>query len=615
MNIVPGQAPFIPQINVPQYLQQNFPLFVTNAISIIQDKARLNILRMFLFNQCAVNNFANREFVSLIEYAVRIVDVLLTDGTCRDLGTAVNTGLETAIEHSAAYNTVTYQGLASMLDQNTQAAVMASLNNFQVMNNRLRGMQAPVQQSFNPQGMMPQQPFNQQPMMPMQNHQRWPQQAPVGHHQPSGVFSSQGNHAPIQQMPNTSGSFNRFNRNTKPNTEPSHVANIHAVKPLPTPVAVVNNNKNKTIKWMPSEKYPVTIAFDHNKQSVAYVQEQDTNFIKPVIVNKEIDPMNQEDHFIQPSFASTAPIGVTTKDTNLRTYQVEAALKESLTEDSSLRLNIEEDNTRIFADYGLEQSAFECDIRLRMMNKVSGKANVFRNGGAIITPFVSNKDISSLVEQLSLSTTFSKAQNVLKIIESEILDGTCERADNVSLSFINRRLTYFVNDYLKKRLSLANGWIDSFIEDVGDMLEYIETKYGTAILKTLLAAQEEIISDAMRMVSSDLKDSLDSNYVPSKLDPENRPMFFYFQETYVMTGIDLFAHELRFDVPDKTISCGVFKNSTPLLWDIIENIYLHAETYKLEGDRKFIKTSDNVILEVTKGALNPEYYLVYIYKE
>lgn len=657
IQIVYGSPPILPQIAyVPPELAQYYPMIVSACMDAIQAKCSQNTLRVFLFNQMAQNGYNNPEFTAYVDAVVKIVEMQLYKLQYRDISQSSQKAAELYAELSVAANTQRFPGLLRNVDQSVIPHIQSALRDLgmlgqdimQFQQSRGRGVpQNQPQPQYQNQYSNPYQPPQQQFAQPGFN--RWPAPAPtaqfdggavgarsasVGYNQSQSLDPVYGKSIdPIAQRFENSERMRQASSST-------HAQNIQDLRRekeaailgnVPKPVGVQSVAKNELpseyvdvykaseapVKWQPSEQFPVIPAYDPNTADL-YFQVDNTGKIKPLVKKKEQTEMDIEKHLIVPSYVKPAPAAVKSLDSDVRVFQtLEAANAQAKTaaEAEPLELNSAYKDSAFYSETSLDQLWFNNEVTLATMKRSGKKANVFRSCGVLLDPLVCVINPKPMIVDFAQAEDFSQLCRKMKSVQDEINAGTYKDGDAKSLTFINRRLTKYLNDFLKHCLAVPNGWVDSFMEDANDVIPYLEKRYGTKFSEAMRSRQKALITQVLSYGDAAFEKDQNSNLFPfTDVDVElllGTVVITYFYNNYTLTSLDLFAHELKAEVPaEGEVSCGIFNAQTPTLRQIVENIFTHERALKVEFSKHLIQTADKIVIEVTKSPIQEDFYLM-----
>jgi hypothetical protein len=122
----------------------------------------------------------------------------------------------------------------------------------------------------------------------------------------------------------------------------------------------------------------------------------------------------------------------------------------------------------------------------------------------------------------------------------------------------------------------------------------------------------EVVEEMELMLQSEVK--IDDVIVEDEVEQEDvvDPNIVCFVELTAITAVNISSAELCFELPSKAVAVQVKESETALLYGVISSIYEKLSSTGSLCARNIVLLSDGVKLEVTRGAFNPDAYLVYL---
>lgn len=659
----PGSPSFIPNPSyLPNGYQQIYPFIVSEAMNALSEKAGANPLRTFLYNQTSFNGWNNQDFAALIDGLVRLIEVKFNSGTFRDIQQCVNTCAIYFAELNAAANILKFPALQEGMGQQEVNAVNSVLND-------LKATMGEIERFYRQGGLQPQQPQNQwndpnayRPPQQVQPQQAW------SRHQPQSAGTNwrqvqnqqQLNQAAVPSVNTTRGYgnqtdmqdsgdpvVNRYGRRAptgvalnppqlqqpqarvaqydnrdqaRQQVAQAMIGNIPGrtqpavQQPPAAPTLLV---PSESVKFKPSDKFQVNVAYDPNEVIIFYEVTPEGHLLPSVSKKADID-MDKSKHLMTPSFVATPPAALDTVDSKVRGHLTEKALTEDVLSIADVKKieNIEfayKDKSRA-ASVSMDELWLNNEVQLALVKKAAKRMSVYRSLGVHLTPLTTLVDSKAMINAVAQCETFEAACKTMRTFASQLREGICAHGDDKTLTFINKRLTQALNDWLVKQLAVTTGCIDSFIEDAPAVPKFVADKVTPSFGAKVVEAQSRIISTSLKYAEEEFERDQNSNLLGEVANMEKLiegVSVTYFYDYLTMTSLDLYSTELRFDVPKGTeTSVGVFKAQTPLLYQIADNTFTHARALGLEFDRHLVRTADGVLLELSISAMNPDFYLV-----
>jgi len=186
----------------PNLISYLVPIAVS-CIDALQTRAGQNALRMFLYNQMAVNQYNNQNFLSLVKTVCDLAEYYCVTGF--QIEQAITSAVDLVIQFYAFNNMINYPGLQQYVDQSQmnslgalqqkQQQVTAAVMQYQ-QQKQMRAQQQNMVAYGQPQSFQTN-TFGQQPLQAASAPQSW-------HNQSSGMFSTplQSNQQPQAQQSN-----------------------------------------------------------------------------------------------------------------------------------------------------------------------------------------------------------------------------------------------------------------------------------------------------------------------------------------------------------------------------------------------------------------------------
>ena len=583
----------------------NLPNICSYVVDILQQLKHKSVLRLGLFNWMNANYYNNESFGDLIQYIVLVIEKKVKEQSVpldpNIVFPICNECIEDFLGRFWSDNMLNFEN--HNFDQNQSYHIKLWVNRYQnnaaFINNYLNNTMS----QMNRQGYNYSSPAQQNIYQPQYNNTNMMQRAVMhagqasimrpAHHYSNAVVS------PNQHAPKNS----RFNYEDKYQDSQQQVEqNVRSHNDV-----IAQKLPKHSNTWRASEMSPYLCAL---RQDQTFVFEVKDNFIKPVLIEDKESKMQMSDHF-----TTTKPIGQSfTEEVNStkRTNSINnSGVSDQENIDKEITFNIDEKSDQHISDVNIESAMFIADISLRTMKKIDNRINAFRFKGIHVSPLVSIVDSNDFIESLGMKESFSQACSYLRRIKEEIKSNDCTRADEISFNFINNRLTQSVNDFIRKELALSYPYIDSFEADADSLLSYFQNKIGKTYLSALQDNQQRIIRRACEVLDKekDPKKLMDEDYL-SYIPSEYKPNTTYTTTSFNILAVDLFSSELCAYIPKPEngtdISVAVYNEFTPTLYKLAKSVLKYSEANGEEDYKNYIKTLDNVLIEVYPAAIQPQ---------
>ena len=213
---------------------------------------------------------------------------------------------------------------------------------------------------------------------------------------------------------------------------------------------------------------------------------------------------------------------------------------------------------------------------------------------AVMTTVV-NPDFNLLFE-LTNADSFRKAYQLLSDLPAGELH-----------TEVNKRLTAGVNHALSRNIGLKNWSIDSFEDDIGDLIKVLGADFGDSLVKSLEENAVEIISRALcHFTRSELDQPELSRLLGLPEDAEATVLVW--RERASITHLPVTALEL---VVPKNDGVLVSATNTPDFHKTIAAIFNRTPDVPHVYYRRYLATADGVVYELVRGYVNDAALMLY----
>ena len=636
-NNVPPQ--FIPRLNLPNVLMQYLPALTAFVINNISANATANAVRVFTFNQISENNFMNVNLQELVSLAAKTLAVAMVETPNIPLQQQLNDAITLACLCWVSRNLQINNYLMQYMDPQDVNKSQQFLNLLNDVNNKATSYYDMIQNRT--QGT--QQPQYQQPM----------QQQPYSN---GGSFINNGfNNGHMQQQrpmqPDlrvNSNTYDRYSANTPVgnggsnfNTNNNVVsrATLDATpsgrryaerhqEPIVAPkVEVVNTFMDKIIDqypdseysasdWIPTYEQPYKTLISKFSHEVEYKKTQLGN--KEVVIEtvkpKGVGMMDRELHRTG-SLSGAKNVFYSTSDRldqlhhNLSNFNIANSIIDVDNSEEDIMI-LEADNQIKVTDYvnrvwGTSTTLADAILEGRQKkfcNTKDNDVNVYRYYALVAYPHFYHDNYQYLMKDLNGASTFKQmgailARAITALTESASITSEDDACDlDIFLATLDTKLTKFINDFLKVRISL-DITIDKFSEDIFDVKEYLEGK-SPLYSKAYDVFEMEVMGNLFPILDKEVEESL------QLLAPLENTTFI--TQTVSMTFIDILSKELDFSVA-KGEPYVIKESVTPWLHDIASNVFAQSGYYSTTN---LIITKDNKQYQLYKGLIGNDVYLI-----
>lgn len=653
----------------PNLLHYLVPIAVA-CIDALQSRAGQNPLRMFLFNQIAVNQYNNQHFLSLVKTVCDLAEYNAAAGGVQ-IEQAITSAVDLTIQFYAFNNINSFPGLQQYVDANTMRNLQALQQKQNEVTQAVMNYQQQKQMRNQQQGMgnynnYPNQGFQnnsfnqQQPLQAANSTQSW-------HNQSSGMFSTPIQNTPAQDnnrsnvvdgwaaTPMASTDWrNQFQ--PEPAVQQQTAQRPEACPPFSfntpsAPVApqqpqapgintqqyekVYEHDGKLMVKYgepgvvfKMSNRWPITPKA--TRVADVYYILHDNGDMEPVIKKltyeekvereKHYAMMSAQDPKRYPPPNGTPEEIIANRERLLKQLQQPGAVlcdadfkKKAVEEDEVVK---DDTYTAVTA---AEEAWSQADISMTLADTESKPCTAFAKPALHVTPIVAKCDVKELVDDLKECVTLEQCAGKLKVDSytiKSLTDKTQKRQRQTVHGKINRILTQSVNHYLTYKLGIPGVQIGSFEEDGGDIVEYLQENYPEGYAKAMAAAQKNIITNVLSTTADDFDgsefdESMREQHLPEGGVKSNQPLFLYRKEIYL--SVNMFSEELTEQGLDTDDVSSVFKDSAPLLYSLCEHaVSCLDKLQELEADvySYYLKTLDDKVYVFSRSALTPSTFIV-----
>jgi hypothetical protein len=661
------QRPYLPNINannppfVPQGIQghpqvmQLVPGLAGWAAAEIQQQAETNPLRRFFFNMYGMNNFANEEFASLVQAIADYLELVWSQNPNAAPQQLMEKAVVQTIEMFVSNLVRLFPPLGGYLNQQTQGIVWQQIQVFDGVKQQIQALRSRMpqgggygypaqQQGFQsrvdprlggagvslaggnqPSFLTHQPPQGNAPMTSQGNSMatRWGSAKLVSDDQPAPHVVKIGGS-------NTGGvkttSVNVAPSSPVPTMVSAQQQEVQQAQEVPVQTQQVQHGELEPIyatrlKWKRSEKQPFFPAWNPDKQNL-FLQELADGTVIVQVKNPEKSTVDYERHKIQSVFgAPYRALDVAQVKDRVEAIQIGLANIEAEAEFRDKAVDGQDNPQPAFPTH--VNPVFAVDLMEELVwikagcgwlesTKNGKKADIYRRYGYVVELVVGQISEDNLIETLRETRTWEGFWKVLNELKATMSVPLWIR--------INQRMTELVNRVLTFNLSLTTT-IDSYADDLPDLINVLREKYGEVILKAFKNNESYLIHSVFETVLADDEiASLESLFLTeddpnAEHDPEKvKPVFTHLIKAASFTFLNCLSHELRLEM-NGTAGALLTQALTPVMYDIAKGII--EETNAVQETtfaNHYIQTLDGKILEIDTGFLGEESYLIRLVK-
>lgn len=657
----------VPLMNVPTHvnLQPYVPSIGATLINELQTLKAQSNLRMYLFNQMAVNGYQNEEFAELFTVTVNAVLMFLRDYPQNSVENTIITVVQDIVAGRAAANIRLAPHLAQTVSPQIQFNVEKA---YQYWLEVVRRVSTMIRQN---------QPAGQSQVVGNVGQQM----LGLGGVQDGGLFSARNTNtanSPIHEMvANVAGvasaPANKWDQQLQMNKaqqaeranqemtpldmalasvirEPETCASVepkHHFKPRVPPSIVTvldtrqeefivpvapeatpqvtqtqtqSSSENKFysetdvqslgLTWRPTAAQYHRPTYNLYRQRQQYVVVDDVPYCVIQNLSADQSKMDEQAHSLSSRYIA---LNMAPKET-----PVEEAVR-SLSSPVLPRIKIERDKKREF-DVTLAAAVSSVSMGTLSEENPQDDEN---------TVYIKPHYICDLIHAKSPEVAknyhqyFNKISSFSKFDElATFLEGLKNPEDLLFRHHTNIRLTNYINQVLCLQLGLDKVKITNFTEDIRDLIAGLEEHYGALVSKALESSYENAVAVSCTVIEENTSyqllrfyndcDERDSEgqylKLPDRVDESIRSVAL-FGQTADLIWIPKNSHELNVLLRDD-VGLMLTASASPYLYAVAEAVF--QEDNKDKSARRVLVTKDGVAMHLARGLLNADCYIVQV---
>jgi hypothetical protein len=610
LNIDMNRPPYTPNIQAPIQEMQPYIPYISGALAgTIQEEARENPLRTYLFNMAAQNSFANEYFSNIVGMAVEMASWLhatQNQGTASAIEIAVREVLDFVcaqnceddpplqawvtdieIQNGLIKQIDTFKGYARQIQQWLNSA-----------NSRNRGGGGWGNRASNSGGGWGGRQSGGSAFSTSSK--------PVGNSNTGSQWTSRpkpGANSNTQQP--TSNRFSgtstqsQFSETRNNNKEETNMQNDNAIARLGADLE----------NWIPGKEFPYFLAYNPAKERAFLVMNKDGT-TTPVYEPIDETDMDYNQH-ATPNAFGPAPMFTDLS----RAANTMKQIREGIT---TLRKEVQQQQnsdkpvitTTINQDWAFETSITAAWMTSTMKRlHVEQQPDVYRTYAIVADPVITLADESDLIRRLSKCKTFTGLADTLNDLGGEMSPEL--------FTIVNRRMTELCNRKVQLELGLASPLMTNFRTDISKLIEILERDGGAVYRGAFLRNQADDIVKTLQTPSQAVASANADAMMAGMTFPEGKkPTITYVSSSFSFTYIDCMSWEIQLEVGVDTIPAKVTPEKAQIMYDLVKSIFDDAKNFEssdnmtLALSRHLIKTRDGRILEATRGSLVEDSYLI-----
>lgn len=359
--------------------------------------------------------------------------------------------------------------------------------------------------------------------------------------------------------------------------------------------------------WLPTIKFPHPLAFTPY-DALYYQIDKQLKAVVPVLVKKDT-PMNYYDHE-SIAFGATPKhmARFTDADVQKRLGQLSDAIKNEHAdylvpgEEKPRKYVKRLDHTGFTIFSSSIKGALTAMVQRRLATEaqqpvgdVLQEVSIAHGRAYVIEQFPARMDEHLMLEEMRNCKTFTKlAEHIVSLSKSG--------RQSLALE-LDRYVTRAVNHMLVQYMSIRGVRIGSFVDDWLDLFELVTRDYGTGFRDAITLNQKNIIGLIFGNVDG-AQDWVDAHITADARHPSVR--VFVCANCVDVAEVNELSYNLGIDMV-KGIASEVLPEVNPFFHELAK---LVNTNYHNEFRRSFIRTSDGVVLEVSKSFISDSALLV-----
>lgn len=626
--------PFIPNIpGMPAFLQYLLPVICSTIANELAAKSSAHQGRMFLYNKMSVNNFTNNDFATAVNFVIDIITLNMRKGLYRTPEDAINPSINDTLSILASLVFQEFPALTSVTPPDIVFQASKNIQAYYSLSNEINAMKMQGQA---------------QPMMnqnvgavPMMINPSFGMNSGMGMQQPQ-FQNNFGN-------PNIQGAINNSNMSSSVFTTNKSVSNNVTVVPRiqtdqskydylkpkqsAVPMVTASNSNidlvpNKTglkiTDWMPSafQPYPPTINPYRTKLELEDASRNGMiNKILNIIPLKD-DEMDRSKHIITSMsqvYTSHIPNDYGTREESLednvkKIFKIDYEKVNAFKKDPD---RLEQDSKELLSfinpdwtyESFVETGIFNSKFQQREYALKDPNCSIYRTYCIVTNPIICNDDHTAYIQELSACKSFKEVSIILK----ETINDSLTSKSLIDLCYgIEKILTKEINHVLRNKMSLPNTSIESFIDDVNDLPDYLNQNLGDTYRRVFLDFQRLYVEKIVSGPESVDEYKMECCMVAETENPLLKINFI--NHLYSFTNLTVESSELGIE-PYSECASSILEYEHPLMYEIVTSMFSQDRDIERVCLHNLIITADDVIYEVQKGLIGSDIYTINYWKK
>lgn len=596
----PDCPPPIPNvIGMSREMMDALPVLTSEVANYVTGEAMANPLRMFVFNMLSSLNWQNSAFAELVTLTSQFLQLQLEKRNISNLYQAMPATIGQMASCWTANKLFEYPELKSEVSNDIIQSAMTNLGLFNSIKTEIAAMSNG--QQYDPR-----------------NDVRFDPRYQV---QPGGVYQGQNAQPPMHGGGYVDQRFNTMRSDPVVTYQPKVASPNLGHRALDQraafsiPQEVVRNEPPRVITeadWKASPRAPYKTLVNTNlfETKMELVKVANNEYVDEVIYIKGVEELERSKHTLLISINTQPKV----RAVNL---EVAATSMNAIAKTIAATPDVERENidyTRyIFPDEVLVDDLNQAFYSIRLKKAEVSGHDVFACRFVVennIPSFDSCKDILislsnsgsfiDIANYLSNERELCKGKEFLKDMTEITIRNTNNRLEYIAR--IDKYLTNMVNDFFAVNLTLTKFSIDSFIDDIKEVIPGLNKYYGNEFVHLYSGWQQFTISrlfiDSESIdLFSDVEDVNEPNLVVNQMLPVS----------YNLVYVDRYLSELGLEASDE--AKRVDERYTPEIHKLIKAAFDSEFGFGLKALNTVLLTKDSVALELFKGYLGNNVFL------
>jgi hypothetical protein len=375
--------------------------------------------------------------------------------------------------------------------------------------------------------------------------------------------------------------------------------------------------------WKTSKEQPYRAFYNPKTEKATYIRSNQGNVIE-ILTKLPEDMMDRDKHRLVAILGNQFNIGSNERNitisnevsnmASLRATQITDAQQENVDEEIKAIVG-EYIYPSVLVDIFLESAIFSGRVHQRSHRKDCGYTTAYRCFATVYRPQFTQDSYAIIIDKISRAKKFDMLADILVSSAKTLQNNINESADQASarhtdmgiyLNGFDVMLTEMINSFLANNLSIENLAIESFVEDIGSLGSYLQTKFSEAYSYALLRFE----SDIMDMLFSSLLEETD-NYLASLLPEgdDNQNSFSFIPVHYSFTYLDVLSQEIGLQCTGN-IATLIRESESSLLYAAAKSLFTQSDAMPISPTQNLLITQDNKIFKLYKGYLSKDSYLI-----